>query len=161
MGRTGAGSEPSFLSQPVTRRRPRLESHFLALTDVAFDGEPSGAAPVVHGPGAWRVHERVQSQGAEGRSESTQKEATCIHPNQAPRGGHFRRGHFLLPYRRSRRASDVRGPPGRKWLFLAFSSLRGGAWVGRNAERPKGLLCSCCLWGPCGAVAAFRCRRVC
>lgn len=57
-GRSGGGRGEGFraqlrfpTSQTPAPRRPRLGSPFPALTNVAFDGEPSGLAPRVQAPG--------------------------------------------------------------------------------------------------------------
>lgn len=83
-GRAGErGSAPCW-------RRPWLRSHFPALTNVAFDGEPSGSAPRGRPPGGGRALEWVLSHGTEGCLKPTQRQPAHGHPTHARRNHHFR-----------------------------------------------------------------------
>ena len=121
----GRGSGPSSLS-PTSRtpaqRRPRLGSPFPALTNVAFDGEPSGLAPRVQPPGEGHTLEGGLRHGTGKCAQQPYKQPARDHPSQEPRNQHFRREHFrsspAAAAHALRRTSDVTRTSGRKWVGL-------------------------------------------
>lgn len=80
---------PAF--QPPARGRQRLGSHFLALTNVSFDGEPSRPALRVQAPGGGRATDSALSHGTGGCSQQPSKEPTRGHPT------HDSRSYISLP----------------------------------------------------------------
>lgn len=76
-------------------------SHFPALTNISFDGEPSRPALRVQAPGGTHATDCAPSHGAGRGSQQPSKEPARGHSAHDLRSYHFRREHFRPRYSRS------------------------------------------------------------